>query len=170
VAVSESESENLQALIIVSCDGLGARFLGPYGNTWLETPAIDRLAAEGLSSTGPAINDDAADDTAMQSEAPAVDVPETSLAANELSSTSPAVETDEASDTMVESSEEAGGGTNASDDEMDAKMHVIEAGDTFWNLARRYYGDATQYTRLKDANPDYAARGLQIGKEMKIPQ
>jgi len=48
VAVSESESENLQALIIVSCDGLGARFLGPYGNTWLETPAIDRLAAEGL--------------------------------------------------------------------------------------------------------------------------
>ncbi|MCG8586290.1 MAG: sulfatase-like hydrolase/transferase [Pirellulales bacterium] len=36
---------NLVCLVI---DGLGAGALGCYGNTWLETPALDRLAAESL--------------------------------------------------------------------------------------------------------------------------
>lgn len=32
--------------IVVVIDGLGARYLGPYGNTWIETPTFNRLAAE----------------------------------------------------------------------------------------------------------------------------
>lgn len=35
-------------LIILNLDGLGARFLGPYGNTWLETPAINHFVSEGM--------------------------------------------------------------------------------------------------------------------------
>ena len=35
------------ALILV-IDGLGAGCLGPYGNTWIETPALNHLAAESL--------------------------------------------------------------------------------------------------------------------------
>src|SRR5687768_12042065 len=32
--------------VIVVIDRLGAGFLGPYGNTWIETPALNRLASE----------------------------------------------------------------------------------------------------------------------------
>ena len=34
--------------IVLVIDGWGANFLGPYGNTWIETPAMNRLAAESL--------------------------------------------------------------------------------------------------------------------------
>ena len=40
-------SQPKSALIIV-CDRLGAGFVGPYGNTWLETPCWNRIACEGL--------------------------------------------------------------------------------------------------------------------------
>ena len=34
--------------IVVVIDRLGAGFLGPYGNTWLDTPQFNRLASQGL--------------------------------------------------------------------------------------------------------------------------
>ena len=34
--------------VVLVIDGLGARHLGPYGNTWIETPAFNYLAAESL--------------------------------------------------------------------------------------------------------------------------
>jgi len=34
--------------IVISVDRLGSGFLGPYGNTWVETPALNRLASESL--------------------------------------------------------------------------------------------------------------------------
>ncbi len=39
---------NLQNLIVINLDGLGARYLGPYGNTWVDTPAINHLAAQSV--------------------------------------------------------------------------------------------------------------------------
>ncbi|MDA0659605.1 MAG: hypothetical protein O2931_01810 [Planctomycetota bacterium] len=36
-------------LIVLVVDRLGSGYLGPYGNTWLETPAANRLAAEGIT-------------------------------------------------------------------------------------------------------------------------
>src|SRR5262245_41389966 len=35
-------------VIVVVCNSLHLGFLGPYGNGWIETPNIDRLAAEGV--------------------------------------------------------------------------------------------------------------------------
>lgn len=35
-------------VIVLVVDRLGSGFLGPYGNTWLETPVCNRLAAESL--------------------------------------------------------------------------------------------------------------------------
>ncbi len=35
-------------VIVVVCNGLHLGFLGPYGNSWIETPNIDRLATEGI--------------------------------------------------------------------------------------------------------------------------
>ena len=34
-----------RSVIVVSIDRLGAPFLGPYGNTWIETPHFNRLAS-----------------------------------------------------------------------------------------------------------------------------
>jgi arylsulfatase A-like enzyme len=35
-------------VIVVVCNGLHLGFLGAYGNSWIETPHLDRLAAEGV--------------------------------------------------------------------------------------------------------------------------
>jgi arylsulfatase A-like enzyme len=35
-------------VIVVVCNSLHLGFLGPYGNGWIETPHLDRLAAEGV--------------------------------------------------------------------------------------------------------------------------
>jgi arylsulfatase A-like enzyme len=35
-------------VIVVVCNSLHLGFLGPYGNGWIETPNLDRLAAEGI--------------------------------------------------------------------------------------------------------------------------
>jgi len=35
-------------VIVVVCNGLHLGFLGPYGNSWIETPHLDRLASEGV--------------------------------------------------------------------------------------------------------------------------
>ena len=38
----------MQHAIVLSLDRLSPSFLGPYGNTWLETPAFNQLADESL--------------------------------------------------------------------------------------------------------------------------
>ncbi len=35
-------------VIVVVCNGFHLGFLGPYGNSWIETPNLDRLATEGV--------------------------------------------------------------------------------------------------------------------------
>jgi arylsulfatase A-like enzyme len=36
-------------VVVVVCNSLHLGFLGPYGNSWIETPHIDRLASEGIA-------------------------------------------------------------------------------------------------------------------------
>lgn len=35
-------------VVVIACNGLHLGFLGTYGNSWIETPNLDRLAAEGV--------------------------------------------------------------------------------------------------------------------------
>lgn len=35
-------------VVVLVIDGLGARHVGPYGNTWIETPAFNQLGAQSL--------------------------------------------------------------------------------------------------------------------------
>jgi arylsulfatase A-like enzyme len=35
-------------VVVVACNGLQLGFLGAYGNSWIQTPNLDRLAAEGI--------------------------------------------------------------------------------------------------------------------------
>ncbi len=35
-------------VIVVVCNSLHLGFLGAYGNAWIDTPSLDRLASEGV--------------------------------------------------------------------------------------------------------------------------
>jgi 5'-nucleotidase/UDP-sugar diphosphatase len=47
--------------------------------------------------------------------------------------------------------------------------HVIVAGDTYWDLAKKAYGDATKWRLISGANKDYEAHRLPIGATLTIP-
>ena len=51
-----------------------------------------------------------------------------------------------------------------------AGAHIIVEGDNLWNLAKKKYGDATQWPVLKDANRIDNVHGLQIGDVLKVPE
>jgi hypothetical protein len=43
-----TSSKKPRSAIVIAIDRLGAGFLGPYGNTWVDTPALNRVAASGI--------------------------------------------------------------------------------------------------------------------------
>ena len=43
-----TKQHSARSVFIVVVDRLGSGFVGPYGNTWIETPALNRLASESL--------------------------------------------------------------------------------------------------------------------------
>lgn len=49
-----------------------------------------------------------------------------------------------------------------------AVEHVVERGDTLWDLAARYLGDGMQYRRLLRANPEVREQGLEPGQRLSI--
>ena len=48
------------------------------------------------------------------------------------------------------------------------RTHTVKRGDTYWDLARRYYGDPQQWRKIANANP-YPAREIPIGAKLVIP-
>jgi len=52
---------------------------------------------------------------------------------------------------------------------MAGKEHLIASGDTLWDLAKTYYGDATMWTKIAEANPSANAKDLLIGETLAIP-
>lgn len=50
--------------------------------------------------------------------------------------------------------------------------HVVVSGDTLYTLAGRYYGDRTQYEKIKNANKKVLKNGiaLKLGMELTIPK
>ncbi|HEX8048381.1 5'-nucleotidase C-terminal domain-containing protein [Rhizobium sp.] len=47
--------------------------------------------------------------------------------------------------------------------------HVIVAGDTFWDLAKTYYGNPNDWHKLLAANRNLKPHRLLVGEELKIP-
>ncbi|RUY00163.1 MAG: LysM peptidoglycan-binding domain-containing protein, partial [Mesorhizobium sp.] len=47
--------------------------------------------------------------------------------------------------------------------------HTIAAGDTYWDLARKAYGDATKWKLISEANKDFKPRRLPLGATLTIP-
>ncbi len=51
-----------------------------------------------------------------------------------------------------------------------SKMHTVQKGETLWEIARRAYGDPTQYVRIKNANPHLKnADKVKAGTKILIP-
>ncbi|ODT06396.1 MAG: multifunctional 2',3'-cyclic-nucleotide 2'-phosphodiesterase/5'-nucleotidase/3'-nucleotidase [Mesorhizobium sp. SCN 65-20] len=50
-----------------------------------------------------------------------------------------------------------------------AQQHTIAAGDTFWDLAQKYYSDPMKWKAIADTNPSAKARALHIGSTLEIP-
>lgn len=47
--------------------------------------------------------------------------------------------------------------------------HVVAAGDTFWDLAVKYYGDGGKWKLIADANAGITPKGLPVGATLTIP-
>ena len=46
---------------------------------------------------------------------------------------------------------------------------MIAAGDTYWDLAKKNYGDGTKWKLISEANKDYRPRRLPLGATLTIP-
>ena len=52
----------------------------------------------------------------------------------------------------------------------EGKTHVVEADDTLWALAKKYYGDGNQYSKIAAANPAIKNPNLiYVGQVLSIP-
>ena len=51
------------------------------------------------------------------------------------------------------------------------RTHDVASGDTLSALAKKYYGDASQYNRIFDANRDQLSDPdkIRVGQKLKIP-
>ena len=52
-----------------------------------------------------------------------------------------------------------------------AKTYVIQAGDTLGKIAKQFYGDASRWKEIAEANKDQIPNPdkIQVGQEIKIP-
>ncbi len=49
-------------------------------------------------------------------------------------------------------------------------IHTANKGDTFWNLAVKYYNDGKQWKRIAAANPDIKPSSISVGAKIVIPR
>lgn len=47
--------------------------------------------------------------------------------------------------------------------------YTIQAGDNYWDLAGKFYGDSFLWPKLKEANPSYNPKRLEIGASLNVP-
>ncbi|MCP4317082.1 MAG: LysM peptidoglycan-binding domain-containing protein [Hyphomicrobiales bacterium] len=52
---------------------------------------------------------------------------------------------------------------------METTTHVVAAGDNLWDLAKKYFGDATRWGDIAEANPDHNPKNLKVGQTLNIP-
>jgi nucleoid-associated protein YgaU len=68
---------------------------------------------------------------------------------------------------MADNTQQGAGG-----DAWDASQwHVVKSGDTLSKLALHYYGDATLYPKIFDANRDQLTdpNKIKVGQKLRIP-
>lgn len=60
--------------------------------------------------------------------------------------------------------------TTATTTPKSTRYHTVQSSaDTMWNLAKKYYGDGTKWTKIQQANGGIDPRSLRIGQRLIIP-
>ncbi|MEM8541481.1 MAG: 5'-nucleotidase C-terminal domain-containing protein [Pseudomonadota bacterium] len=98
----------------------------------------------------------------------AVVVPETTLGAGDLATMGPKIEAPAMEKEAME--KEAMEKEAMEKEAMKKDGHIVVAGDTYWDLAKKFYGDANMWKKLDAANPQYRAKGLEIGATLVVPE
>ncbi|WP_425482739.1 5'-nucleotidase C-terminal domain-containing protein [Chelativorans xinjiangense] len=78
---------------------------------------------------------------------------------------------------MAEPEAETEGEMAATEEPMDAtedaaameNTYVIMRGDTYWDLAQKFYGDPEKWSTLAEANPQFGERSLVVGATLNVP-
>lgn len=47
--------------------------------------------------------------------------------------------------------------------------HIVEAGDTLFDIATTYYGDGNLWGKISTANGNIQPENLQVGQKLQIP-
>ncbi|MFM8980870.1 MAG: LysM peptidoglycan-binding domain-containing protein [Planctomycetia bacterium] len=134
----------------------------------LTTPTAPLAAASGAKAPG--AGDPAAwwDSTKLIPEgatpaAPAGTTPAAAgVAGPALPGTAPA-------DPLLAGTAAPGAAAAATAGEMAETTHVVASGDTLGGISKKYYGKASLYPRIEEANPGVSARDLRVGMKLKIP-
>ena len=77
------------------------------------------------------------------------------------------VPTEEGSETVA-SDDASGTESPDTDDGGDGDTYTVQTGDTLAGIAQEFYGDATRYPLIQEAN-DLAGTQLRVGQEIVIP-
>ncbi len=62
--------------------------------------------------------------------------------------------------------------SSASSASSQERVYTVQSGDTLSSIAKHFYGDASKWQKILDANKDVlkSANSLQLGQKLKIPQ
>lgn len=91
-------------------------------------------------------------------------MPEPPAGSDDIATTPPAVPTEPAPATPAPAEAAPAEPANPAE-----SSHVIVAGDTYWDLAEKAYGDGARWKTISDANQDYEPRRLPVGATLTIP-
>jgi nucleoid-associated protein YgaU len=50
------------------------------------------------------------------------------------------------------------------------RIYTLQEGDTLYALAKRFYGNGQQWTKIADANPGLNPDKMPVGQEIVIPR
>ena len=135
------------SLELVVADYLGAH--RPY------EPKLDGRIVE-LAAAKPAAAEPAAAQPAAE---PAAKLPDLPAASSDIAAQPP----------KVEGSTATAAAPAAAPASMAPSDHVVAAGDTYWDIAEKVYGDGEKWHAIAEANPEFRARRLPIGARLKVP-
>ena len=134
-------------------------------------PSLEQVVADYLSANRPytpKIDGRIIEVAATAAVAPATKFPDMPAASTDIATQPPKVEggskTAATAATATEQPASAAGAAAAT-----SAGHVIVAGDNYWKIAEKIYGDGMKWKAIADANPEYEPKRLPVGATLKIP-
>ncbi len=132
------------------------------------SPYTPKLEGRITAAATPTMEESGDRDDETQPEAPAAEapaaMPELPAMSSTLTSEPPSVEVEPAAEAATEAQPDA-----RNEAEMKPDTHTIVAGDNYWKLAEKFYGDPFMWKKLAEANPDYRAGALPVGATLAVP-